>query len=336
MKRPLARFVLAFLLFAVYADARQQSGTNTWARYRPGKLSNIIRAHSDPSDSHDKGMDLGSDPVRAHATYTGRSRPTSAAKQRFILFYMESLGTPEAAKKFGTEMLFVEGGAEFWLPVQDVLLPYFGKELHEGEGVTLFADWIGITYPAQEGSRLHVFLVNEFQKSEISESQREVTDEWGTLTGPDGDFKIDFPAEPKRDEFRGTSNMGTAGQLVRRYFVSTDQLMLALSFQDLGYAPNSPFSDRISPTYERKVKEAARKGGWKIVGIYRLSRSVIETETWEPSGTPDGYVHSISHTVIRNGQLYDLHCRSALIGRKVDRNICGRFFSSFRIIGPPR
>ena len=233
-------------------------------------------------------------------------------------------------------MLFIEDGVEFWLPVQDVLLSYFRKELHKGERVILFANWIGITYPERGGRRLHVFLVNEFEKLDGSKSARTATDQWGTLTGPDKDFTVDFPVEPKRDEFRGKSSLGKAGPLIRRYSASTDTLMLVISFQDLDYEPNSPFADSVDSTYERKIKEAARRDGWKIIRIQRLSNSVVETEAWERSRAPSGYVHSISRTVIRNGQAYDLQCRSMFIGRELDRTVCRRFFSSFQVIGPPQ
>jgi hypothetical protein len=248
------------------------------------------------------------------------------AKQRFIAFYMESQGTPEFSKKFMTEMLFIEDGVEFWLPVQDVLISYLGKELHKGENVTLFADWIGITYPERDGSRLHVLLINEFEKSE----------QWRSLTGPDKDFTIDFPARPTRDEFRGKPNIGKAGRLTRRYSAFTDTLALIISFQDLDYAPNSPSADRVAPAYERKIREVARRDGWKIIRIQRLSNSIAEMEAWTPTINAASYVHTISRLVVRNGQAYNIECSSLLIGREVDRVVCRRFFDSFRIIGPPR
>src|SRR6201986_1589087 len=168
MNSPLTRLILTLLLFTIHIIAQQQPSKDTWSRYRPGKLSDIIKAHTDPVETRDKGVDLGSDPVRARVTYTGMSRPTVATKQRFIAFYMESLGTPEFAKEFETEMIFIEDGYEFWLPVQNVLVPYFRKEMNKGEQVTLFANWIGITYPERGRNRLHVFLVNEFEKPDVS------------------------------------------------------------------------------------------------------------------------------------------------------------------------
>jgi hypothetical protein len=335
MNRSITRCIFTLLLFTTCAIAQQPSD-NTWARYKPGKLSSIIQAHSSNADSRDEGVNLGSDPVRARVTYTGRSRPTSVINQRFIAFYMESFGTPDFAKKFGTEMLFIEDGVAFWLPVQDVLIPYFRKELRQGESVTLLANWIGITYPERGRSGSHVFLVNEFEKTKVSSSSRASTGQWRTLVGPDRDFTVNYPIEPKRDEFRGKSSIGKAGPLIRRYSVLTDSLLLVLSFQDLDYPPNSPFADRVASTYEQKMKEAARKDGWKIVRIKRLSKSIAETEAWERSRTPDGYVHSISRTVVRNGQVYDLQCRSMFIDKELDRAICNRFINSFRIIGPPQ
>jgi hypothetical protein len=331
----LIRLTLTLLLLTLCAVA-QQSGENAWARYRPGKLSSTIQAHSTRAGLSDKGVDLGSDAVRAQVTYTGRSRPTSEPKRRFIAFYMASVGAPEFSKKFMTEMLFIEDGVQFWLPVQDVLLPHLRGEMQKGNGVILFANWIGITYPEQAGSGLHIFLVNEFEKPEVSTATRLAKEHWKPLTSSDRAFTADFPAEPMRDEFRSESGTGKAGPLIRRYLVFTDVMMLVISFQDLGYAPNDPFINGVAPAYEQKVEESARRLGWKIVGIRRLSRSVVETEAWERSKSPNGYVHSISRTIVRNGQAYDLQCRSMFLNQEIDRRICGRFLNSFHVIGPPQ
>jgi hypothetical protein len=334
MNRILTIFIIYLLLLTTCAMA-QQGAEYTWARYKPGKLRLIVKAHSVPADSRDKGMDLGSDPVRAQVTHTGASRTTVPAKQRFIAFYMESIGRPEAAKSFMTEMLFIENGVEFWLPVQNVLLPYLRKELRKGESVTVFADWIGITYPRQGGKRTHVFLVNEFEKSESSQVARPVIKQWGTLTGPDGDFQIEFPVEPKHEEFFN-DRVGQTGSVARRYYARTDTLMLSISFQALGLPSNNQSANTLPTTYELKVRDAAMRVGWKIIGIRRLSNSVAEVEEWERVDGSEGYAHSISRTIVRNGQVYDLNCRSLFAEQEVDRQVCRRFFNSFHIIGPPR
>jgi hypothetical protein len=59
-------------------------------------------------------------------------------------------------------MLFLEGAAEHWLPVQKKLLPFFEKEVKKGEEVTLYAEWVGAKKIG--GKWEWVFMVHEFQK----------------------------------------------------------------------------------------------------------------------------------------------------------------------------
>ena len=328
--------MLISLLLTPYVAARQESAGDTWARYKQGTLSGVIKAHAISTEGSDEGVNLGSDPVRARVIYTGISRPTVAAKRQFISFYMDSVGNPEFANKFMTEMLFIENGVKFWLPVQDVLLPYFRDELRPRESVILFAEWIGTTYPEKGANGLHVFLVNEFERAGASNTRLPTTQRWVTVNSPDKDFTIQFPARPKQDERRGESGTDDVETWVRRFYVFTDTLMLAVNFQDLGYAPHSPFSDTLAPTFERKLKDVARRNGWKTVSVRRLSSSTVEVEAWQRSDTPAGYAHVLSRSVVRNGRVYDLQCRSALAGQKVDLRVCRRFLNSFRITGAPR
>lgn len=329
MRTLLAGLVALLPILTGHAAARQEPDEAPWTRYKTGTLIGVVRAHSVLAEKDGEGVDLGSDPVRALVIYTGRSRPTSTAKQRFIAFYMESIGRPEAAQSFLTEMLFVEDGVNFWLPVQDVLLQYFRKELRRGDSITLFADWIGTTYPAHGKKGLHVFLINEFSKIKASKASSPPSEQWKTFSGPDTDFIVDFPAEPKRYEFRGKPDSAAMGTLVRRYYTFTDTLMLAVSFQELGYEHNSPLSNILSPNFEKKLRVAAEKGGWKLVEIRKLSNSTAEVEAWQPLRMPEGYVHIISRSIVRNGRAYDLQCRSLFIEQEVDRTMCLRFFSSF-------
>jgi hypothetical protein len=169
-----------------------------------------------------------------------------------------------------------------------------------------------------------------------TQATKQQPSEWSAITGPDKDFTIEFPGAPTRDEYRGRSVRRKPGRLIRRYYVFTNSTMLTISFQDLDYPPNSLFADKVASTYERKIREVAKRDGWKLVRIQRLSDSTAETEAWDRAGASGGYVHAISRTIIRNGQAYDLQCRSTLIGSEVDRFACTRFFNSFRVIGPPR
>jgi hypothetical protein len=336
MGKTLCRLMLVSVLLTPYVAARQESAGDTWARYKQGTLGGVIKARPVSSEGSGKGVNLGSDPVRARVIYMGISRPTVAAKRRFISFYMESAGKPEFANKYTTEMLFIENGVKFWLPVQDVLLPYFREELHAKESIILFAEWIGTTYPEKHDKGLHVFLVNEFERPGASKTRLQATKGWVPLDSPDKDFTVEFPVGPKIEERHREYGSGEVETPVRKFYVFTDTLMLSVSFQDLGYTPNSPFSDTLAPTFERKLKDIAGRNGWKIVKIRRLSSSTAEVEAWQRSDTPVGYAHVLSRSIVRNGRVYDLQCRSSLVGQEVDRGICHRFLNSFHIIGAPR
>ncbi|HNX49574.1 MAG TPA: hypothetical protein PKL08_05385 [Thermoanaerobaculaceae bacterium] len=45
----------------------------------------------------------------------------------------------EQRKLFEQEMLFNEGGTDYWLPVQSPLIPFFQQEVKAGDSVTLLA-----------------------------------------------------------------------------------------------------------------------------------------------------------------------------------------------------
>lgn len=160
------RRIFAPVLAAILSLSSLAQGQDSFARYKRGKLSAVIKAHTVRYGEGEEGVDLGSDPVKARVTYTGESRPTPEKKRKFIAYWMGSGGMPEEdVEKFGVEFLFIEDSVEFWIPVQDVLIPHFLKEMRKGEQVDVFALWIGTTFP-EHGKRQgqHVLIVNEFEK----------------------------------------------------------------------------------------------------------------------------------------------------------------------------
>jgi hypothetical protein len=51
---------------------------------------------------------------------------------------------------------YLEAGVDYWVPVQEVLVPAMKREFRPGEEIELFTIYIG-----QVDGR-HIFLVNEF------------------------------------------------------------------------------------------------------------------------------------------------------------------------------
>jgi hypothetical protein len=87
----------------------------------------------------------------------------SPARLDLIAGWIKTTGrSPEIAKVFDTEFLFLEDSVEYWLPVQSQVIPFFAKELKKGDKVTLYTIWIGGYKCA--GKWDWIFLVNEFEE----------------------------------------------------------------------------------------------------------------------------------------------------------------------------
>lgn len=99
--------------------------------------------------------------ARVRATYTGQSRPLDQRRQAFIYtFAATSVGNETYSQLYQREYRFTSGGKDWWLPAQNQVAGYFGKELKPGETVTLYIRNAG-------GFRLSdswdwVFLIEEF------------------------------------------------------------------------------------------------------------------------------------------------------------------------------
>jgi hypothetical protein len=130
-------------------------------------LRQIIRDHSDTAilSKNEGGMILTGDTFssRVKVIYTGESRKVSAAKKQHLNMLVTSFKADQKIiDQYDTEMLFLEGSDEHWLPVQKKLIPFFEKEVKKGEEVTLYAEWVGAK--KINGKWEWVFMAHEFQK----------------------------------------------------------------------------------------------------------------------------------------------------------------------------
>jgi hypothetical protein len=138
-----------------------------YERYRPRTFTEIIRDHSDPKGMGptDGSMILTGDtlPSKIKVIYTGELRKIPAARRQHLEMLTTSFNVdPKVIALYGTEMRFMEGDDEHWLPVQQKLIPFFEKELKKGEELTLYAEWVGAKKIA--GKWEWIFLAQEFQK----------------------------------------------------------------------------------------------------------------------------------------------------------------------------
>jgi hypothetical protein len=324
---------LLIILFLVNITAGLGQDRN-FAQYKPGELRAIVRTHADDPELEQSGVKIGSDSVKATATYAGLSHPTPLAKRRFITSFVFQDGTTEDQSGFATEMLFREGKTEFWLMVQDGLVPRFTRELRRGDRVELYVVWVGATYPVR-GRREQVFLVNEFRKQE---AQRELplaslaAVRWQIFTGPDNDFTVELPGRPTREP--DVQGLGTT---VRGYSLVREFVHFQMLFQDTGIRLGDREGDKLPLDFsESRIKDIRQKGG--IILRTDLARiNVHDLEAWMPyKNYPGQRLHFIERFIARNGRLYMLSCTSTILNQKLDAAVCRRFFDSFRVIRPPQ
>ena len=96
-------------------------------------------------------------PIRPRVTYSGEFRDLPEDGRRLIAAWAASFNVPVAPQAFPQELKVVEAEREYWVPVQEVLVPAMKRELRRGEKIELFVIYIG-----QVNGR-HIFLVNEFR-----------------------------------------------------------------------------------------------------------------------------------------------------------------------------
>lgn len=100
--------------------------------------------------------------------YTGKSRPISDVKRDLLKTWAQTFAqnSGEYAAHYEQDMLFMEEGVEYWLPVQKKVILYFPKELKEGEEVDIYIVRAGGVCKKKTCDWL--FLVEEFQKPKVS------------------------------------------------------------------------------------------------------------------------------------------------------------------------
>jgi hypothetical protein len=149
--------------------ATPASSGSSWDRYIPRTLAEIVEesaAFIEPSEALTMYAEMSPEysfPSRVVVTYTGQFRETLPRRQGFIAIWGSSLGIAsleEMPEIFPQEVLVVEDGVEYWIPVQGVLVPYMEDELEAGDEVILFVIWAGAIMESGEIDR--VFLINEF------------------------------------------------------------------------------------------------------------------------------------------------------------------------------
>lgn len=121
---------LGLALFLSSARAAEAQGFD-FARYRPRPVQDLLQDY--PAQ---RGLVITKDvPIRATVVYSGEFRDLSEGSQRLLGAWAEAFNVPVAPAAFRTELRVVEAGREYWVPVQEALVPAMKGELRPGEQI---------------------------------------------------------------------------------------------------------------------------------------------------------------------------------------------------------
>ncbi|WP_420628102.1 hypothetical protein [Candidatus Leptofilum sp.] len=146
--------------------------TSTWDRYTPRTIADMIEVTNEllVTDQYPTlYIEVSPDyqyPSQVEVIYTGEFREIDPVKQ----FLIETWGgtiSPEVGESikgaFQQEVLVVEVENEYWIPVQEVLVPFMKDELEPGDEALIFILWVGANILNAETPPDRVFILNEFR-----------------------------------------------------------------------------------------------------------------------------------------------------------------------------
>jgi len=154
LERAIKRVTLALgVSVSVFTVAPGDVQSFDFSRYRPLAIGELVKNY--PGQ---EGLAIVPDiPIRAKVLYFAEFRDLRDDSRRLIVAWAESMNLPRVPRAFQREMKISEAGIEYWVPVQEVLVPSLKAELGPGEEIELFMIYIGQVYGR------HVLLVNEFE-----------------------------------------------------------------------------------------------------------------------------------------------------------------------------
>ena len=167
------------------------------------------------------------------------------------------------------------------------------------------------------------------QNRKSIKQSRAQTDRWYVLVGPDGDFTLSFPEKPNREADETGPDC-----VFKSYGLYTQNGMrFSVNFSQLPIDPNLPSANQWTDEVERSLLADDRENKRHVVSSRRLGKNTFEAEIWDASNNTGESLNYVRQTIFRRGKVYTLLCGSEILGRRVDKSICRRFFNSMHFIG---
>jgi len=165
--------LVVFSLLGCAEAQKTQQPQFDFGRYQPHTIQSIINDHAyaaeeterpgDPAPKSLMAITVKDFAYRVTATYLGEQRELQPDSKALLDGFAKSLGAENFVKSFQHEIRVKEGSTDYWLPAQEVLLPYLREEVRAGDLFDLYLLWIGYIREENKTEGRWIFTVNEFQ-----------------------------------------------------------------------------------------------------------------------------------------------------------------------------
>jgi len=153
-------------------------------------------------------------------------------------------------------------------------------------------------------------------------------DRWYVFVSPHGDFTLSFPEKPNRE-----ADESGPDSVFKSYGLYTQNGMrFSVNFSQLPMDPNLPSANQWTDEVERSLLADDRENKRRLVSSRRIGKNTFEAEIWDASNSTGESLNYLRQTIFRRGRVYTLLCGSEILGRRVDKSICRRFFNSMHFI----
>jgi len=138
-----------------------------YSKYHPSKLTDIAKEHDKSLELDSKNAPPGKaficieaapNAIRVKAEFCNEFRTPSEEHMKMVKSWLKALGHEKYIGLFQHEVKLREDDIEYWLPIQEQLIPFLQREINTGE----IAEFYIVYYGAYNFD--HVFVINEFQK----------------------------------------------------------------------------------------------------------------------------------------------------------------------------
>src|SRR5258708_27427497 len=167
------------------------------------------------------------------------------------------------------------------------------------------------------------------QKGKRTRHARTPPDRRYVFVSPEGDFTLSFPEKPGRE-----ADEPGPDSVFKSYGLYTQNGMrFSVNFSQLPIDPTLPSANQWTDEVERSLLADDRENKRHVVSSRRLGKNTFEAEIWDASNNTGESLNYVRQTIFRRGKVYTLLCGSEILGRRVDKSICRRFFNSMHFIG---